>query len=153
MLVHHKCSVTIEENAFLQCHVAMQAISTPRFLYNNVYTCRNTICKPDCASCLRCCKTLQKRVFLNRHCTFVVHQYGWQHAEVTAYCKRSIHVYQAQSNSSKITKKNCDIWLWCLIWATAVWDLLFTKVYRVHTMVYGCTCLQNIAYFTHETPN
>ena len=97
MLMHHKCTVTIEESAFLQCRAATQAISTPRFLYNNVYTWRNTIRMPDCASCLRCCKTLQKRVFLNRHCTFVVHQHGRQHvelygniAEVTAYCKWSI---------------------------------------------------------------
>ena len=97
MLVHHKCTVTIEENAFLQCFAAMQAASAI-WLANSISTCIHIIIQKSWhANCLRSRTALQKRVFLNRHCTFVVHQHGRQHtevygnkAEVTAYCKRSI---------------------------------------------------------------
>ena len=82
MLVHHKCTVTIEENAFLQCFAATQAASAI-WLANSISACIHIIIpKSWRANCLRNRTALQKRVSLNRHCTFVVHQHGRQHAEV-----------------------------------------------------------------------
>ena len=82
MLVNHKCTVTIEENAFLQCFAATQAASAI-WLANSISACIHIIIpKSWRANCLRNRTALQKRVFLNRHCTFVVHQHGRQHAEV-----------------------------------------------------------------------
>ena len=87
MLVY---TVTIEENAFLQCFAATQAASEI-WLANSISTCIHIIIQKSWrANCLRSRTALQKRVFLNRHCTFVVHQHGGNIAEVTAYCKRSI---------------------------------------------------------------
>ena len=90
MLVHHKCTVTIEEDAILQCFAATQAASAI-WLANSISTCIHIIIQKSWrANCLRSRTALQKRVFLNRHCTFVVHQHGGSLPEVTAYCKRSI---------------------------------------------------------------
>ena len=76
MLVHHKCTVTIEENAILQCFAATQAASAI-WLANSISTCIHIIIQKSWrANCLRSRTALQKRVFLNRHCTFVVHQHG-----------------------------------------------------------------------------
>ena len=53
------------------------------WLANSISACIHIIIpKSWRANCLRNRTALQKRVFLNRHCTFVVHQHGRQHAEV-----------------------------------------------------------------------
>ena len=94
MLMHHKCTVTIEENAFLQCFAATQAASAI-WLANSISTCIHIIIQKSWrANCLRSCTALQKRVFLNRHCTFVVHQHGRQHAEVLRKYSRSYRLLQ-----------------------------------------------------------
>ena len=66
MLVYHKCTVTIEENAFLQCFAATQAASAI-WLANSISTCIHIIIQKSWrANCLRSRTALQKRVFLNR---------------------------------------------------------------------------------------
>ena len=134
MLVHHKCTVTIEENTFLQCFAATQAASAI-WLANSISACIHIIIpKSWRANCLRNRTALQKRIFLNCHCTFVVHQHGCQHAEVyeniaevqTVY----IHIYIYFHVAKKLTclvpyhsKKHW--WVYC---STCLWNLNASKV-------------------------
>ena len=96
MLVHHKCTVTIEENAFLQCFAAMQAASVI-WLANSISACihiiiRNVGVLIACVTARHCKNTFSSIATVHLWCTNMAVSMR-KFTRIQQKCKQSICIY------------------------------------------------------------